>query len=502
MGELYFTTGKIIVKPRGYWYTSGGEKGSFGYYPHLKEGDLPVYPDTQIHGDLRMAVTWLLNLKGADSKEVSYYFGDSPDLFYRQTRSKVFVTDLRLNKGGRFCFQIKPRTEIDEDRTNRENMLVNFELAYYEDAALEASIYLAYFDNLQKLKELVSLLKEAVNLLSGFGGFRSRGYGRGLVKIEFEKPKAVKIDNSHKPDLQNGELTIILKPLTKLRNRKIEGGRRQLVDTSFYVSSSQIRGWFLKAYKDLVDKWPSAEEMKLIRFTDFYPSLYNPKTNLCQLGFPASVTSVKFKDGSLSDLWKNQPEETEKGKKQRREKPKPLGQRYFVTNEEEPKVIQIKTDFRIRNSIEANFTTKKEGGLFTQEFITEENYFGGKIFLEGEGDFVRNALMILKNPDLKPIINGTIFEKIICNEAKTQKSASSDTFLVVSPVTVDEKILLTLTQERDYNVKLSTIRRYAIELRRPRRNRIVIDNGSVYPHEVEGKTIRWLGFGKDLRQGG
>ncbi|MCP4107478.1 MAG: hypothetical protein GY749_18365 [Desulfobacteraceae bacterium] len=61
--NLFLAKGKIKVSAKGYWFTAGGEKGSFGYYPHLKSPDrYPVYPDTQIHGDLRMSASWLSDL--------------------------------------------------------------------------------------------------------------------------------------------------------------------------------------------------------------------------------------------------------------------------------------------------------------------------------------------------------------------------------------------------------------------------------------------------------
>ncbi|MEA1969846.1 MAG: hypothetical protein U9N77_16720, partial [Thermodesulfobacteriota bacterium] len=55
----------LTVKAAGYWYTSGGVKGSFGYYPHLKDDHgLPFFPDTQVRGNLKTAVQWYCNLIG------------------------------------------------------------------------------------------------------------------------------------------------------------------------------------------------------------------------------------------------------------------------------------------------------------------------------------------------------------------------------------------------------------------------------------------------------
>jgi len=61
--DLYLAHGKLTVKAKGYWFTAGGAKGSFGYYPHLKDDEgFPIYPDTQIRGDLLMAVKVLRNI--------------------------------------------------------------------------------------------------------------------------------------------------------------------------------------------------------------------------------------------------------------------------------------------------------------------------------------------------------------------------------------------------------------------------------------------------------
>ena len=42
--DLYLAHGKLTVKAKGYWFTAGGAKGSFGYYPHLKDDEgFPYY---------------------------------------------------------------------------------------------------------------------------------------------------------------------------------------------------------------------------------------------------------------------------------------------------------------------------------------------------------------------------------------------------------------------------------------------------------------------------
>ncbi|MCX7634715.1 MAG: hypothetical protein N2Z74_03100, partial [Syntrophales bacterium] len=61
--SLLYACGVLRVTAQGLWFTAGGDKGSFGFYPHLRDRrGLPVYPDTQLHGDLRMAASWLQHL--------------------------------------------------------------------------------------------------------------------------------------------------------------------------------------------------------------------------------------------------------------------------------------------------------------------------------------------------------------------------------------------------------------------------------------------------------
>ena len=50
--NLYLYEEVLSVTAKGYWYTAGGGKSSFGYFPHLKDrNNFPIYPDTQLHGD-------------------------------------------------------------------------------------------------------------------------------------------------------------------------------------------------------------------------------------------------------------------------------------------------------------------------------------------------------------------------------------------------------------------------------------------------------------------
>lgn len=499
MPELYYAKGKLEVTARGYWFTSGGEKGSFGYYPHLKESNLPVYPDTQIHGDLRMAVSWLLKLKGKDLNDVKKYFGDSPDNEFRDSKSKVFITDLKPLKDAEFEFQVKPRTEIDECRTNKEHMLVNLECAHFKDTLLTADIYLAYFHSEEELKELIELITEAVHLLSGFGAFRSRGFGRGDVRVCFETITCCKEENLAQ---NSGDvITLILKPLVNFRNKEIEPGKRQLLEASNFISSAQFRGWFVKTYKDFFGVWPTTEEMKSITFTDFYPSLYDNENNECALGYPPPVTTVKFENGDIVDMWKDGDEDKPNEIKQKdgRTKPKPLGARYFVTNEASSRLIELKTDKRMRNSINPNFATKEEGGLFAQEFVRVDNYFGGIITITDKNHFTKNALQILCNKDIKPVINGAIFEKFLCKPPVPVSSDNDKPFLVFSAIDWDKETFGIIKEPTSCSkIRITTRRSYNMELKRPRRNRIVVMPGSILSTAKDCKTINWQGFGREI----
>src|SRR3990172_12679612 len=137
MNKLYLAIGELKVTEKGYWFTSGGDKGAFGYFPHLKDRDgYPVYPDTQIHGDLRMAATWLNQLNGqSDEALIDEVFGKTG----RDFASLLKMTDLELaeefkNREPQTIYEVKARIDMDEDtRTSAENMLVNLEFAYLEN---------------------------------------------------------------------------------------------------------------------------------------------------------------------------------------------------------------------------------------------------------------------------------------------------------------------------------------------------------------------------------
>lgn len=194
--NLFFVKGKFTAKAKGYWFTAGGEKGSFGYYPHLKnQAGYPVYPDTQLHGVLRMASIWLSRLEQSSYTKsfVKSVFGYGSE--GHESSGKCKLTDLALEPDSikdtppfRF-FQIKPRIEInDETGTAKDKMLVMLELCYLEGKTLSADLFLGYFHEERELEKAKKLLEESVSLLPGLSAFRSRGFGRGEFCIMWEKP--------------------------------------------------------------------------------------------------------------------------------------------------------------------------------------------------------------------------------------------------------------------------------------------------------------------------
>lgn len=506
MGELWLAKGKIEVKDvKGFWFTAGGEKGSFGYYPHLKDGELPVFPDTQIHGDLRMAVSWLLKLKGRDPDDVNKIFGDIPKKDRRELASKVFITDLKPSNSNIVTFSIKPRIAIGDDRTTKEDMLVNFECAYFNNEPLAAKIYLGYFKDKKELEEAIDLIKDAASLLSGFGAFRSRGYSRGKVEINWETNDIHIKNDLLTKNSSHAEITIFLKPLVNFRNKQIDPGKGQLLDTIKYISSAQLRGWFVKAYNYVFDDCPKAEEMASMQFADLYPSDCDEKNGKCLLGYPAPTSTIKFENGDIVDMWSRAKE-----KKEGWDKPKPLSATSFVTAENDPRIIELRTDKRMRNSTNPNFSTKDEGGLFAQEFVKEGNFFGGKIMLPNMGtEFGKRAFFILSNKDLCPIINGAIFEKHLYDKQPSKANVSGKPYLVISSLDCDDSVWKLIFGKYGYEAKedgtarkknapqisITTQQRYNIQLKRPRRNRIVVAQGSILLEDKGDKTIQWSGFG-------
>jgi CRISPR/Cas system CSM-associated protein Csm3 (group 7 of RAMP superfamily) len=518
--KLYLGCGKIKVKARGYWFTAGGEKGSFGYYPHLKDHDsYPVYPDTQLHGDLRMASTWLQKLDKNMVPEdlLEKVFGKEGN----RHASAFYLTDLTLTQDAKLSwhkarFEVKPRIQInDASRTVQEHMLVNLELAYLEKMVLETQVYLGYFSDVEKLEQAKKLVLEAAALLSGFGAFRSRGYGRGRITVTWGANKTLEYKQG--PASQADAYTYTITALTNLRNRPIEPGKTQLAECQKHIASHQLRAWFARAYQELFGTWPTWEQMALIHF----PTCYPYETSLC---FPPACTTLRSEQGAMQDgfgHWGEEPESEEE--RQAREnfyatKTRPLAATMFVTNQATPAVCEVKTVRRMRNAMDENFMTKKEAGLFVQEHIPSNTRFGGIIRLAASdgksSEFLSKARFILEN--VQPTIHSTLFQPSLVPAPAVNANAGNQPRLVVAPIPwhpqlakragqtytqINHKVLAKDASQ----LIVATERQYNTRLQRPRRNRIVIaqrsllqNTGEVWKDLVAEVTIEWQGLGKPI----
>lgn len=510
MKTLFMATGTLKVTAAGYWFTSGGEKGSFGYYPHLKdENGFPLYPDTQIHGDLRMAFQWYQDIERFNDITAKDIFGDSPDETNRESSSKLLISDLVLvnpPESSSSIFHIKPRTAINDKRVNEEQMLVDLELAYMDDKKLKADVFIGYFDSKEKLCSAIERLKKSLTFLSGFGAFRSRGYGRAK-EITLELIDAeITIKNIYS---NSTEYTYLLKNLRNLRNRQVSKGSSQLVSSRNFLTSEQVRGWFVWAYQKLTGDWPTFGQMKSINFSDFYPSLQQTDAEF-RHGYPPPMTTMEFENKKIEDISCQKARQTKEIDKREGEgytKPKPFGG--FITNK--PEVFLLHTKERMRNSIDSKFTTK-EGGLFTQEYIPAGIWFGGKVtFQNGDTSFIENAVSVLTNSSLSPIINGCLFEQTLkpIGSIQNESDEKCKKYLVISPIIFDKSLFdnsslkyiqigHTATMPDANQLKLDTLYRYNRTLKRPRRNRVIIAPGSVLNKPMNQSTIQWKGFGTEI----
>lgn len=525
MNNLILIKGTLEVKARGFWFTAGGEKGSFGYYPHLKNLlRQPVYPDTQIHGDLRMAAAWLLE-RGYGDEQNGYYkelfkiiFGHGgikKENYNTEipVRSMLYPSDLELSGTSQQVwsdkrFVVKPRIEInDETRTVKKHMLVDLEMAWLDGLTLESPLYLGYFKNEEKAKHAWEFLGEAVCLLSGFGAFRSRGYGRGEIKIsEWDKVDKICFEGVNQNQVTSTEkaMPYFLKSSTNMRNKPIEVGRTQLIDSLYCITNTQLRSWFVNIYHDIYNEWPTLDEIKTIHFPTLYPC---PETNIYT--YPAPMTTLKFDDGTYKDMWgierKNNDPDTESageaGSDATRLKQKSITAHEFIT--QAPKVFTLKTEIRMRNALGMDFQSG-ESGLFAQELIHAGTVFGGAIVCESpDSEFTKKALHILKNAE--PLIKGTVFA-IDKQNSDGPKAEAGNPSLLIDPLSGDKMIAIVnnlaalggAIENKGDCVRLITIRGYNTTLKRPRRNRIAIAPGAIIKESIIGKTVSWSGFGNEF----
>ncbi|WP_028575720.1 RAMP superfamily CRISPR-associated protein [Desulfonatronovibrio hydrogenovorans] len=506
--KLFYIQGKLKVRARGYWFTGGGAKGPFGYYPHLKdENGLPVYPDTQVKGDLRMAAEWLKSLGHCTDKDlVTRVFGREND----SASSLLYLSDLELTSQDRTVhpadiFQVKPRIKIDENTgTVQKNMLVNREMAFLEGRVLESELFLGLFREPEEMEKAKDLLDRAVKLLSGFGAFRSRGYGMGRLRIEWSDPEEISF-SSFEQDIPD-KLNVVYQTRTHLRSKPIGQGSAQTVEGLDYITPEQFRAWFVKAYYQLFGSWPSLEDMGMLSFSALCPAWFDEQSKSApQAGFIPPMTTLRRQKVDV-DSW--EVKDVFNHKQDHKDmvadpdddsglyygKQKTMARGWYVTGEEKPSAYRIRIMARSRNSMDDKFTTT-ENGLFVQEYISRGTRFSCTVSItRPESDFGGKAYFIIKN--IPVLIKGCVFEagKITPDKQTDAASEQPGPFLVTRPIAFNDNFM----SQNSNSIKLSSVAGYNSTLKRARRNRISIMPGSVLNREESGHTMAWAGFGNQV----
>jgi hypothetical protein len=495
--DLYLAHGKLTVKAKGYWFTAGGAKGSFGYYPHLKDDEgFPIYPDTQIRGDLLMAVKVLRNiLKQPTDPAIDDFW----NIQGKEEAFAFFVSDLELTGESKkhwshdsYC--IRSQIEINDDtRTVESNMLVNRELAYLEGCDLEADIYLGYLSDVTLLSRVKDMLSDAVHLINAFGAQRSRSYG-GDIEIVWDENNIVHPDSQAKKE-NAMVFRFILSSLTNVRNRPLISEKDQTVSSMKTLTSDQVRGWFVRTFHRLYDAWPSAEEMSSIIFHSLYPCLKDQEG--ISLAYLLPQTIKRTKTGALKDTMDeaSDAERNESSNSENFSRTKQDKVQGFVTDGEKPVQFVLETKKRMRNSMNDNFTTK-EDGLYAQEYLLRGAIFGGVVrFTNPADDFYQKVIFILNN--VRPAIKGCLFQKVKLSAVpQLQKKESKYLGLVIDPIPYSTQLSDGEHPDKEF-ILLQTLRRYNTMNKRPRRNRIVVAPGSIM-YGNHSNLLPWSGFGKDI----
>jgi hypothetical protein len=495
--RLFLAKGTLTVEARGYWFTAGGEKGPFGFYPHLKDADgRPVFPDTQVHGDLLMAARWLSGVDGGiDKSRVEQVFGRPG----ANGKALLRVSDLELtedHKTGKTpdsFFQTKPRIRIREDAgTVERHMLVEREHAWLDGRVLRAEIWMGYFTDEEEMAACKTLVAEAAGFLGGFGGSRSRGLGRGTATVEWGDDEVVAPTGPVEPEVP-ATFGYFLTALTHFRNKPVERGSTQVVGGMTCVRADQLRGWFVRAFRDVYGQWPEPGQMASLRFPALYPS--DGQTD--RPGFPPPMSTLRNENGEVRDLWgaSPAPDDTFNNDEENffRTKTKPLPGGNFVTADG-PRAAILPTTLveqRFRNAMDATFTTIDDG-LFVQELIGRGTCFGGVFRLtDPTSDFAAKAFRLLSR--VRPDVKGTLFEsRVVPSVAVPQTPAPDKPVLVIDPIRLETG----RTPDDGDQISVGVEKRFNAMLGRPRRNRLVISPGSVLrrPDTVDA-VIAWPGFG-------
>lgn len=477
----------LRVAARGYWFTAGGQKGSFGYFPHLRDRrGLPVYPDSQVLGDLKMAAHWLAAINH-DTCLVDSVFGRGGGDEYGQTSrpSAISAGDLRLDAEGRKNwhsdrFEVKSRIQIDDEtRTVSRHFLVALELARLDGCTLEAPLYLTIAPD--RLDATAALLGEAARLLSGFGAFRSRGYGRGEVTISaFTELRPDSCSNVTCHDLLGTRRHFALSALTHVRSMPVDPGHAQVVPTCTSLRPEQLKGWLAKTYHDHFDHWPTPVQMGGIEISTLHPA---PEPGI--LAWPPPMTTLTDSGGKTRDTWGQTLAEIEQQENFFAGKVRPL-QHHSVT--EDGRIWPYAIETRMRNALDEKFVTG-ENSLFAQEFLPSGTVFTGSIaFASGiDAEFAARILTLLTGA--LPTINSALFMPAIgpvCN--RYGRTADLPELLA------DSRGYSPELHRGNNRIVMTTVRGYNISCRRPRRGRIMIAPGSVLLEDGQPGNAAWKGF--------
>lgn len=498
MKKLYFADGTLrVADATGFWFSSGGVKGSFGYYPHLKDRDgYPIYPDTQIRGDLRIATAWL---EGG--------LAENDPLFptMRSEGSTLFLTDLALTAASRSSwspdrFVIKPRIQIDDETsTVKEEMLALKERAWFNRDTLESRLYFGYAREKRQIEFHADRLSKATCLIGGFGAERSRMLYSGRVVLVWDEVVG-EIDIPSAQSSDPFESVLALRSLVNLRNRPPSGEKTLLLQCLPYVTAEQLRGWFINAYHLCFEEWPSVSQMRKLRFTDCFPA--TSEGNAVVLAYPPCGNTridaagiISDSTGRMGDASDIHPEQLLSGKVSS------LPRGTFVTNEPHPRIVRVPIERRMRNAMDENFKTK-EGALFVQELVPRDTLFAGKVVC-GSDDKGFNGRVRFVLRSLRPWISRCLFETSMV-ESPTQSEHDPETrpALVIHPAPYVD--VINSRGDSANQLVLTTIRRYATQLHRPRRNRAAIAPGSVIDDQspnvvLDTHTISWRGFGSTFQ---
>ncbi|HLC15757.1 MAG TPA: hypothetical protein VJL89_05975, partial [Thermodesulfovibrionia bacterium] len=321
--------------------------------------------------------------------------------------------------------------------------------------------------------------------------FRSRGYGRGTIEVHWRPTLTLEYANDNCAN-SDSPFLYFLRALTHFRNKPIEPGRTQLAESIHAVTSSQLRGWFVRTFHRLFGEWPDIKNLNSIKFPNCYPS------DNRQLGFFPPFTTQKFaNDKSIKDVYQadeNKKDEQEQDDNENyiRQKNKPLPPNAFVTAK--PDVFCVRSEQRIRNSMESNFTTI-ENGLFVQQLVHCGTTFGCRIHMDKpDRDFAKKVRFIFDK--VHPVINGCIFEPFTFDSPANETAIANQPCLVTLPEPYKADF-----KQKSNRIMLTTQRRYNTMLQRPRRNRIMIAPGSIITSsEPSIYLMPWNGFGNTIPQ--